>query len=97
MPRKVIREVDDQIDYQGELPAKKAPTSGAGNNAGGGCPDGQIFNSTTRKCVDSDTGKADTRSVPEPVAKASSKTGVTNDMKDGITINIGKSKFENLI
>jgi len=25
------------------------------------------------------------------------KTGVTNDMKDGITISIGKSKFENLI
>ncbi len=75
MPRKVIREVDDQIDYKGELPAKKAPTSGDGQNAGGGCPDGQIFNSTTRKCVDSDTGRADVRSVPEPVAKASSKTG----------------------
>lgn len=77
MPRRVFtREVDDQIDYRGELPAHKAPQNGAGGNAGGGCPDGQIFNSTTRKCVDSDTGNANTRSVPEPVAKASSKTGV---------------------
>jgi len=83
MPRKVIREVDDQIDYQGELPAKKAPTSGAGQNAGGGCLDGQIFNSTTRKCVDSDTGKADDRSIPEPVAKASSKTGGERHVKSG--------------
>jgi len=89
MPRKVIREVDDQIDYQGELPAKKAPTSGAGQNAGGGCPDGQIFNSTTRKCVDSDTGKADTRSVPEPVARASSKTGgeAESETVDGVQVD----------
>lgn len=89
MPRKVIREVDDQIDYQGELPAKKVPTSGAGQNAGGGCPDGKIFNSTTRKCVDSDTGKADTRSVPEPVARASSKTGgeAESETVDGVQVD----------
>ena len=74
MPRKVIREVEDQISPTGELPAKTPPTSGAGKNAGGGCPDGKIFNSTTRECVDSDTGRADQRSIPEPVAKASSST-----------------------
>lgn len=78
MPRKVIREVDDQIDYKGDLPAKTAPTNGAGGNAGGGCPDGQIFDSTQRECVDSDTGRADKRSIPEPVAKASSSTGSEN-------------------
>jgi hypothetical protein len=78
MPRKVIREVEDQIDPTGDLPAKSVPSNGAGKNAGGGCPDGQIFNSTTRKCVDSDTGRADQRSIPEPVAKASSSTGGEN-------------------
>ncbi len=78
MPRKVIREVDDQIDYQGDLPAKTVPNNGAGKNAGGGCPDGKIFNSTTRECEDSDTGRADKRSIPEPVAKASSASGSEN-------------------
>jgi len=29
MPRKVIREVEDQIDYKGDLPAQK-PVKGAG-------------------------------------------------------------------
>jgi hypothetical protein len=78
MPRKVIREVEDQIEPTGELPAKTAPSNGAGQNAGGGCPNGQIFNSTTRKCVDSDTGRADQRSAPEPVVKASSASGGEN-------------------
>ena len=83
MPRKVIREVEDQIEPTGELPAKTAPTSGAGQNAGGGCPDGQIFNSTTRKCVDSDTGRADKRSIPQPVEKASSASGEGKARENG--------------
>jgi hypothetical protein len=79
MPRRVIREVDDQIDYTGDLPAKTAPSNGGGGNAGGGCPDfNQYFDSTQRKCVDSDTGKAGTRSISAPVAKASSATGGEN-------------------
>lgn len=66
MPRKVLREVDDQISPTGELPAQTIP-DGSGN-----CPDGKIFDGTTRKCIDSDTGRADKRSIPAPVAKASS-------------------------
>ncbi len=77
MPRKVIREaIDDTVAPQGELPASSVPQNGAGGNAGGGCPDGQFFNSTTRKCVDSDTGDASKRGVSTPVANASSKTGI---------------------
>ncbi len=82
MPRKVIREVEDQVVPTGELPAHTVPQNGAGGNAGGGCPDGQIFNATTRKCVDSDTGRADQRSIPEPVAKATSATGGENGQED---------------
>ena len=79
MPRKVIREVEDQIEPTGQLPAKSIPSNGAGGSAGGGnCPDGQVFNATTRKCQDSDTGKANTRSIPAPVAKASSSSGGEN-------------------
>mgnify|MGYP001581615681 CR=1 FL=1 len=71
MPRKVIREVDDQIDYQGELPAQASPNNGAGKTAGGGCPKvGQFFNATTRKCEDPDTGDSDVLSVPASVANA---------------------------
>jgi len=89
MTRKVIREVEDQIDYNGDLPAKSVPENGAGGNAGGGCPDGQIFNSTTRKCVDSDTGRADKRSIPAPVAKASSSAGGENGQEpvDGYDVS----------
>ena len=82
MPRKVIREVEDQVGVTGELPAQTPPTSGAGQNAGGGCPEGKIFNSTTRKCVASDTGRADQRSIPDPVAKASSQVGGENGQED---------------
>ena len=78
MPRKIIRaveDVDSQVDPAGELPAHTAPQNGAGGNAGGGCPDGKFFNGTTRECEDSDTGRADQRSISEPVAKSSSSTG----------------------
>ena len=90
MPRKVIREVEDQIDPTGDLPAKTAPSNGGGGNAGGGCPDpSQHFDATQRKCVDSDTGKAGDRSIPEPVAKASSSTGGENGQEpvDGYTVS----------
>ena len=89
MPRKVIREVDDQIQPEGDLPAKSIPENGAGNNAGGGCPEGKIFDSTQRKCVDSDTGRADKRSIPAPVAKASSSVGGENGQEpvDGYDVS----------
>lgn len=89
MPRKVIREVDDQISPEGDLPAKTAPSNGAGGNAGGGCPDGKFFNATTRKCEDSDTGRSDKRSIPAPVSKASSSAGGENGQEpvDGYDVS----------
>ena len=72
--RLVSREADDTISPQGNLPAsgiphvgKKDRLAGAGN-----CPDGKVWDATQRLCVDSDTGNASKRSVPEPVARASS-------------------------
>jgi len=53
MPRKVIREVDDQVDYKGDLPASK-PVKGAGVAES---PD-TVFNGTTRKQEQLDTGSA---------------------------------------
>ena len=71
-----VEDVHDQIDYTGELPAKSIPTNGAGGSAGGSnCPDGKVWNGTTRKCQDSDLGRADQRSAPAPVVKASSAAG----------------------
>ena len=51
MPRKVIREVEDQIDYDGGLPASKTVK-------GSGVPEAtnQVFNGTTRKEQSLDTG-----------------------------------------
>ena len=72
--RLVSREADDTIAPQGNLPAsgiphvgKKDRLAGAGN-----CPDGKVWDATQRTCVDSDTGNASKRSIPEPVARASS-------------------------
>ena len=72
--RLVSREADDTVAPQGNIPAsgiphvgKKDRLAGAGN-----CPDGKVWDATQRLCVDSDTGNASKRSIPEPVAKASS-------------------------
>jgi len=72
--RLVSREADDTIAPQGNLPAsgiphvgKKDRLAGAGN-----CPDGKVWDATQRLCVNSDTGNASKRSIPEPVARASS-------------------------
>jgi len=71
MPKKVIREVDDQIEPTGELPAHGIPDNGNGAPAGGANvePD-QVWNGTTRKAQKSDTGDAGKLSIPAPVAKA---------------------------
>ncbi len=72
MPKKVIREVDDQIEPEGELPAAKIPENGAGAPAGGAnVPSDSVWNGTTRKTQKSDTGDAGKRSIPATVAKAS--------------------------
>ncbi len=90
MPRKVIREVEDQIDYQGELPAQSSPQNGGGKSAGGGCPEiGQFFNSHTRQCEDSDTGKSDVLSIPAPVANATENGQETPEGIDNSDIVAG--------
>jgi hypothetical protein len=90
MPTKVRRateqDVNDQIDPEGRLPAHAVPNNGADGTAGGGnCTDGQIWNAHTRKCEDSDLGDATKRSIPSPVAKASSATGEAETV-DGIDV-----------
>lgn len=57
MPRKVIREVEDQIDYQGDLPASK-PVKGAGVAES----PSTVLNATTRKQDKLDTGNASNHS-----------------------------------
>ena len=91
MPTKVRRateqDVADQIEPEGKLPAHGVPHNGADGTAGGAnCPDGQIWNAHTRKCEDSDLGDASKRSIPEPVGKASSKTGgeAESETVDGV-------------
>jgi len=83
--RLVSREADDTIAPQGNLPAsgiphvgKKDRLAGAGN-----CPDGKVWDATQRLCVDSDTGNASKRSVPEPVARASSTSTGEAETVDG--------------
>lgn len=88
MPKKVIREVDDQIEPTGELPAHGIPQNGAGAPAGGGNvePD-SVWNGTTRKAQKSDTGDAGKRSIPAPVAKASSSEASEDETVDGYSVD----------
>ena len=86
--RLVSREADDTISPQGNLPAsgiphvgKKDRLAGAGN-----CPDGKVWDATQRTCVDSDTGNASKRSVPEPVARASSTSTGEAETVDGVDV-----------
>ena len=62
MPRKVIREVEDQIDYQGDLPASK-PVKGAGVAES----PSTVLNGTTRKQDSLDTGNASNHSKDQRV------------------------------
>ena len=62
MPRKVIREVEDQIDYKGDLPAQK-PVKGAGVAES----PSTVFNGTTRQQDKLDTGNASNHSEDQKV------------------------------
>jgi len=62
MPRKVIREVEDQIDYKGDLPASK-PVKGAGVAES----PSTVFNGTTRQQDKLDTGNASNHSEDQKV------------------------------
>ena len=92
MPRKVIREVEDQIDYQGDLPASK-PVKGSGM---GETPD-TVLNGTTRKQDKLDTGNASNHSEDQKVLKltqtteaedelsADDETGVVDNFSNDVT------------
>jgi len=92
MPRKVIREVEDQIDYKGDLPASK-PVKGAGVAES---PD-TVWNGTTRKQDKLDTGNASNHSedqrtlklVPTTEAEdelsADDETGVVDNFSNDVT------------
>lgn len=86
--RKASEDVADQIEPVGKLPASGVPDNGADGTAGGAnCPPGQIWNAHTRKCEKSDLGDASKRSIPEPVAKASSATGEAETV-DGVNYDL---------
>jgi hypothetical protein len=92
MPRKVIREVEDQIDYQGDLPASK-PVKGSGM---GETPD-TVLNGTTRKQDKLDTGSASNHSEDQRTLKlvpttesedelsADDETGVVDNLSNDVT------------
>ena len=92
MPRKVIREVEDQIDYKGDLPAQK-PVKGAGVAES---PD-TVWNGTTRKQDKLDTGNASNHSEDQKVLKltqtteaedelsADDETGVVDNLSNDVT------------
>lgn len=75
MPRKVIREVEDQIDYQGDLPASK-PVKGSGM---GETPD-TVLNGTTRKQDKLDTGNASNHSEDQKVLKLTQTTEAEDEL-----------------
>jgi len=92
MPRKVIREVEDQIDYKGDLPASK-PVKGAGVAES---PD-TVWNGTTRQQDKLDTGNASNHSEDQKVLKltktteaedelsADDETGVVDNLSNDVT------------
>jgi len=75
MTRKVIREVEDQIDYQGGLPASK-PVKGSGM---GETPD-TVLNGTTRKQDKLDTGNASNHSEDQKVLKLTQTTEAEDEL-----------------
>ena len=95
MPRKVIKEVDDQIDYKGDLPASK-PVDGAGVAES---PD-TVMNGTTRKQDPLDTGSASDytskKSTPLKVTTTESEdeieSGLTADDEEGVVDSFGGSE-----
>ena len=74
MPRKVIREVEDQIDYQGDLPASK-PVKGAGVAES----PSTVMNGTTRQQDKLDTGNASNHSEDQRTLKLVPTMGEKNE------------------
>jgi len=90
MPRKVIREVEDQVDYEGGLPASKTVK-------GSGVPEAtnQVFNGTTRKEQSLDTGDSgdyvSKKSIPLKVPTTENEE-LTADDEEGVVTNLGGSE-----
>lgn len=91
MPRKVIREVEDQVDYDGGLPASKTVDKS-------GVPEAtnKVFNATTRKEQSLDTGDSGDRSrksVPLQVqTNAGENEELTADDEEGVVTDLGGSE-----
>ena len=89
MPRKVIREVEDQVDYNGGLPASKTVK-------GSGVPEAtnQVFNATTRKEQSLDTGDSgdhvSKKSTPLKVPTTENEDEeLTSEDEKGVATNLG--------
>ena len=91
MPRKVIREVEDQVDYNGGLPASKTVK-------GSGVPEAtnQVFNATTRKEQSLDTGDSGDLSKKSTPLKVQTNAGeneeLTADDEEGVVTDLGGSE-----
>lgn len=92
MPRKVIREVEDQVDYDGGLPASKTVK-------GSGVPEAtnQVFNGTTRKEQSLDTGDSgdyvSKKSTPLKVPTTENEDEeLTADDEEGVATDLGGSE-----
>ena len=92
MPRKVIREVEDQIDYDGGLPASKTVK-------GSGVPEAtnQVFNGTTRKEQSLDTGDSgdyvSKKSTPLKVPTTENEDEeLTSEDEKGVVTKVGGSE-----
>ena len=76
MPRKVIREVDDQVDYKGDLPATK-PVDGAGAAQS----PSTVMNGTTRQQDKLDTGDASNHSEDQKVLSYTKTTEAEEEVE----------------
>ena len=91
MPRKVIREVEDQVDYDVGLPASKTVK-------GSGVPEAtnQVFNATTRKEQSLDTGDSGDLSKKSTPLKVQTNAGeneeLTADDEEGVVTDLGGSE-----
>lgn len=91
MPRKVIREVEDQVDYDGGLPASKTVDKS-------GVPEAtnKVFNATTRKEQSLDTGDSGDLSKKSTPLKVQTNAGeneeLTADDEEGVVTDLGGSE-----
>lgn len=97
MVKRVIREVDDQIEPKGNLPASGIPDNGRGDPAGSGNvkPD-EVYDATSRKAVKLETGDASdytskkSTALKVPVTEGDViDSGLTADDEEGEITQLG--------